>query len=432
MDPSPYQLLRTNSIDAIKSSKYQWINLKDAVEFRKEIVSGSSELPYIGLENINSNTGFYVPSTEEKEAFNSALKFEVGDVLFPKLRPYLNKVHLAQFKGVCTTEFHVLKGIDLNNLYLSIFLSSKLVLNQTMCLMTGNTLPRLQTQDVERLPILLPPPEIQNHIAEIMQSAYTQKKQKDQEADALLDSIDDYIPTELGIEMPAVEEKKCFVIYASETAGERVDAHFYHPLFEKLLSTLRQNPHETLGNIIKLSHHKWDSEKHQEETFRYIEINNVSRATGEASFSDVPVKEAPSRAQMTVQKDDIIVSLTRPHHGSIALINDDLDSCVASTGFAILREIKHPTLNRTYLYSVLRSQLCLSQMLQRSSGGNYPAVTTDQLMRILIPIPLPEIQEQIAEEALRLQSEATRLRQEADAIVEAAKEEVERILLAEA
>ena len=430
LDPSPYQLLRTSSINAIKSSKYQWVNLKDAVEFRKEIVSDSSELPYVGLENIKSNTGFYVPSTEEKEAFNSALKFEVGDVLFPKLRPYLNKVHLARFKGVCTTEFHVLKGINLNNLYLSTFLSSKLVLNQTTCLMTGNTLPRLQTQDVKRLPILLPPPEIQNDIAEIMQSAYNQKEQKDQEADALLDSIDDYVLTELGIEVPTVEEKKRFVVYASETAGNRLDPHYHHPLFEKLLSVLRRNPHKTLGSIIKLCHHKWDPEKHQEDRFRYIEINGVSRVTGEVSFSEVLVKEAPSRAQMMVQKDDIIVSLTRPHHGSIALINDDLDSCVASTGFAILREIKHPTLNRTYLYSVLRSQLCLSQMLQRSSGGNYPAITTDQLMRILIPIPLPEIQEQIAEKSLRLRSEATKLRQEADSVVEAAKEKVEQILLA--
>ena len=107
-------------------------------------------------------------------------------------------------------------------------------------------------------------------------------------------------------------------------------------------------------------------------------------------------KEAPSRAQHIVHKDDIIISLTRPHHGSIALIDNDLDGCIASTGFAVLREIKDRTLNRTYLYSVLRSQFCLNQMLQRSSGGNYPAITTDQLMRILIPIPRPSIQNHIS------------------------------------
>ena len=237
-------------------------------------------------------------------------------------------------------------------------------------------------------------------------------------------------PNVLPISPATTGKLNAFVVWQDEI-NNRLDSHFYHPRFEKLLSDLRQNSHETLGNIIKLSHHKWDPEQHQENTFRYIEINGVSRVTGEASFSDVPVKEAPSRAQMLVRKDDIIVSLTRPHHGSIALINNDLDSCVASTGFAILREIKYLNLNRTYLYLVLRSQLCLSQMLQRSSGGNYPAITTDQLMRILIPIPKPEIQEQIAEEALRLRSEAAKLRQEADSILEEAKEKVEQILLAE-
>ena len=166
VDPSAYRSLKTSSVNVIKSSKYQSVQLKDVVMFRKEIVADSFELPYVGLENIESNTGFYVPSVEEKESFNSALKFESGDVLFPKLRPYLNKVHFAKFNGVCSTEFHVLKGVNLNNLYLFVFLRSQLVVNQTICLMTGNTLPRLQTQDVQRLPILLPPFDVQDKIAD--------------------------------------------------------------------------------------------------------------------------------------------------------------------------------------------------------------------------------------------------------------------------
>ena len=125
-------------------------------------------------------------------------------------------------------------------------------------------------------------------------------------------------------------------------------------------------------------------------------------------------KIAPSRAQNIVHKDDIIISLTRPHHGSIALINDDLDECIASTGFAVLREIKAPTLNRTYLYYVLRSQLCLNQMLQRSSGGNYPAITADQLMQILIPIPKPNIQNHIVSIMRSAYAQKKQKEQEAD------------------
>ena len=200
--------------------------------------------------------------------------------------------------------------------------------------------------------------------------------------------------------------------------NDRLDPHFYHPRFEKLLAILRRVPHETLGNIAKLCYQKWDSEGHQKDIFRYIEINSVSRETGEASFSEVPTKNPPSRAQMIVQKDDIIISLTRPHHGSIAQINDNLDGCIASTGFAVLREIKDPTLNRTYLYFILRSQLCLYQMLQRSSGGNYPAITTDQLMRILIPIPEPSIQNHIVSFMRSAYAEKKKKEQEADALLD--------------
>ena len=219
------------------------------------------------------------------------------------------------------------------------------------------------------------------------------------------------------------ENPQCFVICWS-ALKDRLDSHFYHPRFERLLTVLRQSCHKVLGNIAKLSYQKWNPEEHPEETFRYIEIGNVSRQTGEVSFSELPTEDAPSRAQMVVQKDDIIVSLTRPHHGSIALIDDDLDGCIASTGFAVLREIKDTTLSRTYLYSTLRSQLCLDQMLQRSSGGNYPAITKERLMQILIPLPESEIQTQIADCIINTQKRVKRLRQEADAIVEQAKEKV--------
>ena len=185
-----------------------------------------------------------------------------------------------------------------------------------------------------------------------------------------------------------------------------------------MLAALREVPHEILGNITKLCYQKWDTEEHKDTTFRYIEINSVSRETGEASFSETLTKDAPSRAQMIVQKDDIIISLTRPHHGSIAQINDSLDGCIASTGFAVLREIKDPTLNRTYLYSVLRSQLCLQQMLQRSSGGNYPAITADQLMRILIPIPQPSIQNHIASFMRAAYSQRKQKQQAAEALLD--------------
>ena len=286
----------------------------------------------------------------------------------------------------------------------------------------------INAEEIRDLVVPIAPLNQQHALVEEIQTARKTRKQLLKKADALLDSIDDYVLAELGIKMPTVEEKKCFVVRWG-AVNDRLDPHFYYPRFEKLLAVLRQGPHEILGNITERCHQKWKPEEHPEKTFRYIEINAVSRDTGEVSFSELPTKEAPNRAQMMVQKDDIIVSLTRPHHGSIALIDDELDGCIVSTGFAVLRKIKDPTISRPYLYSVLRSQLCLQQMLQRSSGGNYPAITTDQLMQILIPIPSPNRQEEIVKELSCRNAKVLRLREEAAKEWEAAKTQFEEQLL---
>ena len=69
-----------------------------------------------------------------------------------------------------------------------------------------------------------------------------------------------------------------------------------------------------------------------------------------------------------------------------------MDGFIASTGFAILRNLKIDSISREYLYYFLRTKASLNQMLQRSSGGNYPAITGEQLKEILIPIPTLDIQ----------------------------------------
>ena len=232
----------------------------------------------------------------------------------------------------------------------------------------------------------------------------------------------------LATALSSEEKPQCFAV-RRDKINYRLDPYFYQPRFEKLLAILRQGPHEILGNITELCRQKWTPEEHPEDTFRYIKINNVSRDTGEASFFEVPTKEAPRRAQIMVQKDDIIVSLTRPHHGSIALIDDNLDGCIVSTGFAVLRKIKDLTLSRLYLYSVLRSQLCLNQMLQRSSGVSYPTITKEQLMQILIPTRPLNRQEKFVEELSRCYGQSRNPRDETAKEWEDAKVQFEVQLL---
>ncbi len=61
----------------------------------------------VGLENIESWSGKFIKTETEFEG--EGIAFNIGDILFGKLRPYLAKVYLAEFSGEAVGDFHVLR-----------------------------------------------------------------------------------------------------------------------------------------------------------------------------------------------------------------------------------------------------------------------------------------------------------------------------------
>lgn len=121
---------------------------------------------YLSLAHIQSHTGERIAADEE--AVGACSTFAQNDVLFARLRPYLNKVWRAESDGCCSPEFHVLRAKNsavLRPDYLAAILRSSLILAQTRHMMTGNTHPRLTNEDVVNLVIPIPKPVVQETIA---------------------------------------------------------------------------------------------------------------------------------------------------------------------------------------------------------------------------------------------------------------------------
>ena len=91
-----------------------------------------------------------------------------------------------------------MKISQFNPHYVAVFLNSSFGQSLSLREVTGGTRPALDYKAVRSLNIILPPPNLQNHIVTIMKSAYAQKKQKEQEADALLGSIDKLCVDRIG------------------------------------------------------------------------------------------------------------------------------------------------------------------------------------------------------------------------------------------
>lgn len=154
--------------------KWKWYYLGSVIEYGKSNqVSGdeiTSQTWVLDLEDIEKNTGRIlekkrgVPSTSNKN------KFESGYVLYSKLRPYLNKVVVADEAGVCTTEIVPVNvngaSVPLDAKYLQTYLMSPFFVNYANQASYGVKMPRLGTKDARAALIPIPPLEEQKRIVQ--------------------------------------------------------------------------------------------------------------------------------------------------------------------------------------------------------------------------------------------------------------------------
>ena len=162
-----YHPERTRALSALQATSENLTSrrLMEVVNFKREQLKTPGE-NYLSLAHVQGNTGELTDATDT--ASGNCLAFQTDDVLFARLRPYLNKVYRADMNGCCSTEFHVLRVKDSETLlpeYLAAILRSRIALAQTVHMMTGNTHPRLTNYDVATLTIPIPSMDVQNVIA---------------------------------------------------------------------------------------------------------------------------------------------------------------------------------------------------------------------------------------------------------------------------
>lgn len=372
-------------------------------------------------------------SQEEHEVFTRRCNPLPGDIL-------LTKVGTIGLAAVVPTEAPIfdlfvsvclIKPISSKVIpeFLCTVLNSDIARIQFSRALKGIGVPDLHLENIRKTLIPLPPLNIQTQLVQEMQDARAARSAKLKEADEALSGIDAFLLNELGLTLPKHEKRTAYAVSLKQVRGYRYDPHFFAPEFDALAKTIQSQSSARLGNFVVFSQEQWNPSLEQSETFRYIEISGVNIRTGEAQANETLVVEAPSRARMRVREGDLIVSTTRPHHGAIALIDSSLDDCIASTGFAVIRSLLREDVLPVYLWCILRSRLCLRQMLQRSSGGNYPAITESELCNVRVPIPSLETQERIVDEVARRKVRAQMLREQAEADWQAAKARFEAKLL---
>jgi type I restriction enzyme S subunit len=123
-----YPKYNTSGIDWVGEIPEHWETkrLKHLVQRAdvKTEADDETQLPYVGLEHLDSWTGRLLPLDSELIPTGISNRFECGDTLFGKLRPYLAKACNIEFSGLCSSELLVFRSKKLEKRFLLYLLLS--------------------------------------------------------------------------------------------------------------------------------------------------------------------------------------------------------------------------------------------------------------------------------------------------------------------
>lgn len=130
-------------------------------------------MPYVGLEHIEPHSMRLLDHGHAREARSSSVRFSKGDILYGKMRPYLNKVWVAEFDGLCSAEFLVFKKHGgLNSHFLATRLNAEDFVSFANGQVSGER-PRVDFERLSHFHILLPPLPEQERIASTLRAAFS-------------------------------------------------------------------------------------------------------------------------------------------------------------------------------------------------------------------------------------------------------------------
>lgn len=178
---NPSTIMRCSGNDGLGEIPSHWKTdrMKDVVNLRNEKTDLVSEdADYLELEDIESGTGRILNRRNTLDVESAVTIFKKGDILFGKLRPYLEKYFHADFDGKCTGEILAFDPIQVSSRFLFYCIASPWFIEQCNTLAYGAKMPRVNWQTQLAVFIMpLPPAKEQTEICDYLDTKLNELSQ---------------------------------------------------------------------------------------------------------------------------------------------------------------------------------------------------------------------------------------------------------------
>lgn len=129
-----------------------------------------------------------------------------------------------------------------------------------------------------------------------------------------------------------------------------------------------------------------DPRKTPNKQFIYLDVSSVNK---ESKQIEEPTTlfgvNAPSRARKVIKTNDVIFATVRPTHARVAIIPDEFNNQVCSTGYFVMRA--KSVLNPSMLFYYTLTTQFNKEMESKQRGASYPAVTDNDIKELVITYP---------------------------------------------
>ena len=349
-----------------------WVRLGAVCYASKEKSNDfSNDIKYIGLEHLEKDKGIVGFSSADKVK-STKNAFKEGQILYGRLRPYLNKHDITSFDGVCSTDILVFEVTNLvANVLVDNFFNLPFFIEYVVSNSKGINLPRVSEETVLNTTFPLPPLSEQQRIVERIEELFAKLDEAKERLQEVADSfavrkaailhkaftgeLTKQWRRENGVSDESWEEKKGEDFFEYVTSGSRGWAKYY----------------SDKGSI-------------------FVRMGNLNHGTIELDFSDIQYVELPDQVEgqrSKLQKNDILISITADV-GMIGLVREDMDAYI-NQHVALARP--KDNLYAEFLAWYFVSDVGLKQMQNKQRGATKIGLGLQDIRSIILKIPsLPE------------------------------------------